>query len=117
MSPPKRDGPFAGLRILELGQYVAVPYSAELFAHGGAEVIKVEPIGGDETRKNTEIVPGEGRQYILKARGKKGVPIDLSTPSGGDVARRLALSCDVLLSNMRPGALGRLGLDYEQLAP
>lgn len=109
-------GPFEGLRVLELGQYVAVPYAAELLAHGGAEVIKVEPIDGDETRRNAEIVPGEGRQYILKARGKKGIPIDLSSERGRHVARRLALSCDVLLSNMRPGAVERLGLGYEQLA-
>lgn len=110
-------GPFAGIRVLELGQYVAVPYAAELFAHGGAEVIKVEPISGDETRKNTEVLPGEGRQYIVKARGKKGIPIDLSRDAGKAVAKRLALSSDVLLSNMRPGALERLGLDYHQLAP
>lgn len=110
-------GPFAGIRILELGQYVAVPYCAELFAHGGAEVIKVEPIGGDETRKNSEIIPGEGRQFIIKARGKKGIPIDLSKPEGRAIARRLALSCDVLLSNMRPGALEKLELDFDHLSP
>ena len=110
------SGPFEGLRVLELGQYVAVPYAAELLAHGGAEVIKVEPIDGDETRRNSEIVPGEGRQYILKARGKRGIPIDLSSERGRAVARRLALSCDILLSNMRPGAVERLGLGYEQLA-
>ncbi len=114
---PISHGPFAGLRILELGQYVAVPYYAELFAHGGAEVIKVEPITGDETRRNSEIVPGEGRQYIIKSRGKKSVPINLSSDGGHNVARRIVLSCDVILSNMRPGAVEALGLGYEQLAP
>lgn len=119
MSPDAagREGPFAGLRLLELGQYVAVPYCAELFANGGAEVIKVEPINGDETRRNSEIVPGEGRQYIIKSRGKKGVPIDLGSAAGRELARRLALSCDILLSNMRPGAIEEAGLGYEQLAP
>lgn len=112
-----QPGPFAGLRIMELGQYVAVPYCAELFAHGGAEVIKVEPIDGDQTRKNSEIVPGEGRQFIIKARGKKGIPIDLGTAEGREIARRLALSSDVLLSNMRPGALEKLELDYPHLWP
>ncbi len=110
-------GPFSGLRVLELGQYVAVPYCAELFASGGAEVIKVEPITGDETRKNSEIVPGEGRQYIIKSRGKKGIPIDLGNERGHALARRLALASDVLLSNMRPGAIEAVGLGYEQLAP
>lgn len=116
MSEAEQTGPFAGIRILELGQYVAVPYCAELFAHGGAEVIKGEPITGDETRKNSSIVPGEGRQYIIKSRGKKGIPIDLGSAGGRDLARRLALSCDVLLSNMRPGAIEAIGLAYEQLA-
>lgn len=115
MTSESTRGPFESLRVLELGQYVAVPYAAELLAHGGAEVMKVEPIDGDETRRNAEIVPGEGRQYILKARGKKGIALDLATERGRAVARRLALSCDVVLSNMRPGALERLGLDYEQL--
>ena len=110
------EGPFAGLRIVELGQYVAVPYCAELFAHGGADVIKVEPIAGDETRKNSEIIPGEGRQYIIKSRGKQGIPIDLSMPEGCDLVRRLALSADAVLSNMRPGAIERLGLGYDTLA-
>lgn len=116
MNEPTSAGPFAGLRVLEFGQYVAVPYCAELFAHGGAEVIKVEPITGDETRKNSEIIPGEGRQFIVKARGKKGIPIDLGEPTGRDIARSLALSSDVVLSNMRPGVLTRLQLDYEHLS-
>lgn len=111
----ENPGPFAGLRVLELGQYVAVPYCAELFAHGGAEVIKVEPIDGDETRKNSAIVPGEGRQYIIKSRGKKGIPIDLGSAAGRQLARRLALSCDVVLSNMRPGAVEEAGIGYDQL--
>ncbi len=109
-------GLFEGYRILELGQYVAVPYCAELFAHGGADVIKIEPISGDATRSNSEIVPGEGRQYIIKNRGKRGIPIDLGTSEGRAIARRLALSCDVVLSNMRPGLVERLALDYSSLA-
>lgn len=109
-------GPFEGVRVLELGQYVSIPYCAELLAHGGADVIKVEPIGGDETRLNTPIVPGEGRQYIIKARGKRGIPLDLGRPEGVAVARRLALTSDVVLSNMRPGGLERLGLDYDTIS-
>ncbi|MGD9934935.1 MAG: CaiB/BaiF CoA transferase family protein [Dehalococcoidia bacterium] len=113
MSEP---APFQGLRVLEFGQYVSVPYCAELFAHGGADVTKVEPVTGDETRKNSEILPGEGRQYIIKARGKRGLPLDISTPEGNNLARRLALRSDILVSNMRPGALESLGLDFESLS-
>jgi CoA:oxalate CoA-transferase len=107
---------FAGIRVLELGQYVSVPYCAELFAHGGADVVKVEPVTGDETRANSEIIPGEGRRYIIKARGKRGIPIDLRSEGGARVAQRLALRSDIVLSNMRPGLVEELGLDYESLS-
>ncbi len=109
-------GIFEGVRILEFGRAVAGPYAAELFAHGGADVVKIEPIEGDFTRSNSTIIPGEGRHYIIKARGKRGVPINLRHPQGEAIARRLALRSDVLVSNMRPGALGRHGLDYESLS-
>ena len=71
------DGVFSGVRIIEFGMFVAGPYASELFAHGGADVIKVEPITGDATRFNSTIVPGEGRAYIIKARGKRGLPLNL----------------------------------------
>ena len=108
-------GLFEGLRVLELGQYVAAPYAAELFAHGGADVIKVEPVTGDATRYNSPLGPNEGRQYIVKARGKRGIPLDLGTEEGRKVARDLALSSDVVITNMRPGVDVRLGLDFESL--
>lgn len=113
------DGPtaglFEGLRILELGQYVAAPYAAELFAHGGADVIKVEPVTGDATRYNSPLGPDEGRQYVVKARGKRGIPLDLGTEEGRKVARDLAVSSDVVITNMRPGVDVRLGLDFDSL--
>lgn len=108
-------GLFDGLRVLELGQYVAAPYAAELFAHGGADVIKVEPVTGDATRYNSPLGPDEGRQYIVKARGKRGIPLDLGTEAGRTVALDLALSSDVVITNMRPGVAERLGLDFDTL--
>lgn len=108
--------PFADLRVAEFGRYVAVPYAAELFAHGGAYVIKFEEIEGDETRRNSEIIPGEGRQFIIKARGKRGLAVNLADPRGIRVARRLLSTCDLVLSNFRPGVLARLGLDYDTVS-
>lgn len=108
--------PFKGLRVAEFGRYVAVPFSAELFAHGGADVIKFEEIDGDETRRNSEIVPGEGRQFIIKARGKRGLAINLADHRGRDLARQLVRDCDIVMSNLRPGALARLGLDYQTVS-
>ena len=112
----RSEGIFAGVRVLEIGLFVAGPYAGELLAHGGADVIKIEPITGDATRWNSTIVHGEGRHYIIKARGKRGAPINLRHPEGRKVVRELALRSDVLISNMRPGALNRLGLDYETLS-
>ena len=109
-------GPFEGIRVLEFGMAVAGPYAAELFAHGGADVVKIEPLEGDNTRFNSPIVPGEGRHYVIKARGKRGVPLNLRKPEALAIARRLALRSDVVIANMRPGALARLGLDYETLS-
>ena len=110
------EGIFSGVRVLEFGLFVAGPYAGELLAHGGADVIKIEPISGDATRWNSTIVPGEGRHYIIKARGKRGVPINLRHSEGLAIVRQLALRSDVIISNMRPGALKRLGLDYESLS-
>ena len=112
----RSDGIFSGVRVLEFGLFVAGPYAGELLAHGGADVIKIEPITGDATRWNSTIVHGEGRHYIIKARGKRGVPINLRHPDGLAIVRRMALQSDVIISNMRPGALKRLGLDYESLS-
>ena len=116
MPDERSEGVFSGVRVLEFGLFAAGPYSGELLAHGGADVIKVEPITGDATRFNSTIVPGEGRHYIIKARGKRGVPVNLRHPDGLAIIRQLALRSDVVLSNMRPGALERLGLDYESLS-
>ena len=83
------DGIFSGVRVLEFGLFVAGPYAGELLAHGGADVIKVEPITGDATRWNSTIVHGEGRHYIIKARGKRGVPINLRHPDGLAIVQEL----------------------------
>ena len=116
MNPEPGPGPFEGVRVLELGQYISVPYCGELFAHGGAIVTKVEPTTGDQTRHNSAIFPGEGRQYINKARGKRGIALNLGSPEGLALVKRMADASDVVLSNLRPGLPERLGLDYESLS-
>ena len=106
---------FEGLKILEFGRAVAGPYAAELFAHGGADVIKVEPTDGDFSRFNSPIFPGEGKQYIIKARGKRGLPVNLAHPDGQAIVKKIAAGCDVIVSNIKPGTLTRYELDYESL--
>lgn len=109
-------GVFEGVRVLELGLFASVPYCAELFAHGGADVIKVEPTTGDATRHFAPLVPGEGRQFVNKSRGKRAIALDLRTEEGRDLAFRLAVKSDVVLCNMKPGTPERLGLDYAAIA-
>jgi CoA:oxalate CoA-transferase len=114
-------GLFDGIRVLEIGQFVAAPVAGELFAHGGADVVKLEPVSGDLTRKIDPLRTadgsawGEGRQYVVKSRGKRAIPVDLSSTEGLAIARSLALRADVLITNLRPGTATRLGLDFESL--
>lgn len=108
-------GVFEDVKVLEFGQYVAAPYAAELFAHGGADVVTIEPVTGAPTRYNSSVAPHEGRQYIVKARGKRGIPVDLGTEDGLAVVKKLALASDVVITNVRPGVAERLGLDFDTL--
>jgi crotonobetainyl-CoA:carnitine CoA-transferase CaiB-like acyl-CoA transferase len=111
MNQPAR--PLAGIRVVELSHMVMGPVVGGILAELGAEVIKVEPLGGDATRN----LPGSGAGYFpMYNRGKKSLCLDLKDPRGVALARRLALRSDVLIENFRPGALDRLGLSYESLA-
>ena len=109
-------GPFEGLRVIEFGRFIAAPYCGQLLADGGADVIKVEPLDGDETRRNGAIIPGEGRQFLNKNRGKRSLAVDLSDEVVRSAVRRLAVRADVIVANFRPGQASRHGLDYESLS-
>lgn len=106
-------GPFEGLRVLELGRFIAVPVCAQLLAEGGADVTKVEDIDGDQTRHNGPILPFEGRQFFNKNRGKRSLSVRLTDPDVLAAVQRLAAQADVVLANFRPGISERLALDYD----
>lgn len=106
-------GPYAGLRVLELGRFIAVPFCAELLADGGADVIKVESIEGDQSRHNGPILPTEGVQFLNKNRGKRSISVEITDPEVVAALQRLSAEVDVVLANMRPGLAARLGLDYQ----
>jgi crotonobetainyl-CoA:carnitine CoA-transferase CaiB-like acyl-CoA transferase len=109
-------GPYKGLRVVEFGRFIAAPYCGQLFADGGADVIKVEPLVGDDARRNgTRLSATEARQYLNKNRGKRSIAIDLGDEDVRGLAQKLAASADVVLTNFRPGQAERLGLDYPQL--
>jgi CoA:oxalate CoA-transferase len=105
-------GPFHGLRVVELGRFIAVPFCAQLLADGGADVVKVEALEGDQPRLNGPITPTEGRQFLNKNRGKRSLSVELTDPEVVAALQRLTAEADVVLANMRPGLAERLGLDY-----
>ena len=103
--------PLAGLRVLELGQLLAGPFTASLLAYFGAEVIKVEPPEGDPIRGWRQLDEG-GTSYWWRSlgRNKKCITVDLKNARGQDMVRRLAERSDVLIENFSPGVLERWGL-------
>ncbi|MDB5731238.1 MAG: CoA-transferase [Variovorax sp.] len=105
--------PLAGVRVLEFTHMVMGPTCGMILADLGAEVIKVEPPGGDKTRK----LPGLGIGFFRAFnRNKKSVVIDIATDEGRETAAELAGECDVVLENFRPGLMASFGLDYETLS-
>jgi crotonobetainyl-CoA:carnitine CoA-transferase CaiB-like acyl-CoA transferase len=111
------DGPLTGIRVLELGSFVAGPFAGQLLADLGAEVIKVEsPEPGDPMRRWGVLLDGRSIWWSALARNKRLVAVDLRSDAGRAVVRRLALTCDVVLENFTPGRLEEWGLDYEGLS-
>lgn len=111
-----RPRPLDGVRVLELGQILAGPLASSILAWYGAEVIKVEPPGaGDPIRTWRVLEGGTSLWFRSLARNKRLVAIDLRTSEGQAIVRRLALECDVLVENFRPGTLEGWNLDPEEL--
>lgn len=109
--------PLSGIRVLELGSFIAGPYCGQLLADYGAEVIKVEPPReGDAMRRwGVALYQGRSLWWPVIARGKKSVTVDLRRPQGQELVRRLADRCDVLVENFRPGTLEGWGLGPDVL--
>jgi len=109
-------GPLAGLRVLELGQLIAGPFSTMMLGWFGADVIKVEPPeGGDPLRTWRHVHDGTALWWYAMARNKRCVTADLRVEDGRDLVRRLVAHCDVVVENFRPGRLEAWGLGYEAL--
>ena len=105
-----------GIKILDLSRVLAGPYCTMVLGDLGADVIKVEPPEGDETRGwGPPFAGGESAYYLCVNRNKRGIVINLKTDEGKKVLRDLALQSDVLVENFRPGTLNKFGLDYETL--
>ncbi|MBT3494205.1 MAG: CoA transferase [Rhodospirillaceae bacterium] len=109
-------GPLDGMRVLDFSMYLAGPYCSRLMADMGAEIIKVEPPGGDMLRHAPPFRGGQSAYFGHMNCGKKSLELDLKEDQGRELVRRLIPNVDVLLENFRPGVMHRLGLDYDTLS-
>ena len=114
-------GPLAGLRVVELGSLIAGPFATRLMAEFGADVVKIESPaqgddpGGDPLRTWRQLHAGTSLWWAAQARNKRCITANLKHPQGRGVVLRLAAQADVLVENLRPGALERLGLGWDEL--
>ena len=110
-------GCFAGLRVLDFSTTIAGPHCARMLADMGAEVIKIETAEGETMRTRPPVRNGCSTTFGQLNVGKKSVVLDLKSPEGREVVRRLVATVDILVENFRPGVMHRLRLDYETLSP
>lgn len=112
-----RAGPLAGVRILDLTSVILGPFATQILAQLGADVIKVESREGDNMRHVGPMKhPGMGHIFLHANAGKRSIVLDLKHEDGREAALALAAGCDVMISNVRPQAMARLGLDYEAVS-
>lgn len=108
-------GLLSGLRVLEIGHFVAAPFATRLLGDLGADVIKIEPRDGDPVRQWGAQVDGKSLWWSMHGRNKRSVVLDLKAKQGQEILLRLVEHCDVLVENFRPGQLARWGLGAEKL--
>ncbi|MBC3861680.1 CoA transferase [Undibacterium jejuense] len=112
----QKHGPLAGIKVLELGTLIAGPFCSRMLAEFGAEVIKIEsPEGGDPIRQWRVLKDGTSLWWSVQARNKKSLSLNMKSPEGQEIARRLALDADIIIENYRPGVLEKWNLGYESL--
>jgi crotonobetainyl-CoA:carnitine CoA-transferase CaiB-like acyl-CoA transferase len=104
-----------GVRVIEFARFQAGPRSGMMLSDLGAEVIKVERPGGEETRHWDPLVRGQSVYFAVYNRGKKSIIVDLRQPEGLEIVRELVKTADIVLENFKPGTLDRLGLGYDAL--
>src|SRR6266446_857944 len=104
-----------GIRVLELARFQAGPRGGMLLSDLGAEVIKIEPPGGEETRRHPPMVRGQSVYFSVYNRGKKSICLDLRSARGKEIFAALVPKADIVLENFRPGVMAAMGFDYDRL--
>ena len=108
--------PLSAIKVIEIGTLIAAPFAARMLAEFGAEVIKIEAMGqGDPLRKWRKLHEGTSLWWYLQSRNKKSLALNLKSAEGIELVKQLATSADVLIENLRPGALEKLGLGWDVL--
>jgi formyl-CoA transferase len=117
MSTPATPAPLKGVKVIELGGFIAGPYAASLFAQFGADVIKVEPPGeGDPLRRWRKLHNGTSLWWYSLSRNKKSITLNLKSDEGRRILRALIERADVVVENFRPGTLEGWGLGWDELS-
>ena len=115
-APDARPGPLNGVRVVDLTTFLSGPFCTQILADLGAEIVKVEPFGGDSSRSIPPHFVGDDSAYYLgNNRSKRSIALDLKSPEGLRIARELIARSDVVVENFRPGVCERLGLDVDAL--
>ncbi len=109
-------GPLAGIRVIEFSQVIAAPFAGQFLAELGADVLKIEPPGGDSWRLQQSFAPGESRSFQTLNRGKRDMILSLDKPEARAIAQRLVEDADVVIINYRPDVPVKMGIDYETLS-
>lgn len=105
-----------GIRVLDFGRYIAGPYCAELLAHFGADVIRIEKLGGSEDRYTTPVTEdGQGALFFQMNCNKRGMTLNPTKPEGREVVKRLVRTADVVVASLPQPALVEMGIDYASL--
>ena len=120
-SAGETDGALGDLRVVEYAQGVTGPFCGKAFADLGADVVKVEPIGGDRSRTHGPFPgddphPEKSGRFLYLNTNKRGVALDIEDEAGRELLRELATSADIFIADLPPTAYGELGLDYETLS-
>src|ERR1700729_1907077 len=105
----------SGVRVLELARYQDRPRGGISRSDLGAEVIKIERLGGEETRKNPPVVRGQSIYFTVYNRGKKSLCLDMRSPEGKQIFTDLVRKSDIVLENFRPGTIAAMGFGYDAL--
>ena len=108
-------GSLEGIRVLELARYQAGPRGGMILSDLGAEVIKIEKLGGEETRKSEPMVRGQSVYFTVYNRGKKSLCLDMRTERGKEIFAALVPTADIVLQNFRPGVMEKMGFGYDEL--